>query len=155
MKSLFLLILTFSFFNLSIDKGSFYDALSSNSVEDLEQMIQLLEKEKATPLNLAYKGTLIAKKAGHAKNAAEKVKLFKSGIKLLEAEILRSPKEIEYRFLRLTIQENCPKILKYNQNIEEDVTMITKGFSHLNKELKHILLDYSKNSKLLKSSDLK
>ncbi len=145
----------FAFFNFSIEKSSFYDVLSSDSIEKIDNMIQRIEKEKPTSINLAYKGTLVAKKASFVKNVGEKVRLFKSGITLLEAEINKSPKEIEYRFLRLSIQENCPKILKYNQNIEEDVTVITKEYASLNKGFQKIIMDYAKNSKALNSSKLK
>ena len=156
MKSIVLILaFTFSFLNFSIEKSAFYDALSSNSVEKLDKMIQQLEKEKKTSLNLAYKGALIAKKAAFKKKVADKINLFKSGVTLLETEISKFPKEVEYRFLRLTIQENCPKILKYNKNIEEDIDVITKGYPHLNKPLKKIILDYTKHSKLLNSNKLK
>lgn len=155
MKSLLLLFaFSFSFLNFSIDKSSYYDALSSNSIEKLEGMVQQLEREKSSPINRAYKGALIAKKASFEKTAAAKIKLFKSGVALLENEITKSSKEVEFRFLRLTVQENCPKILKYNQNINEDIDVIIKGYSHLNKELKKVILDYAKNSKTLNSSKL-
>ena len=156
MKSFILMfVFSLSLFNFSIEKNKFYDVLSSNSVEKLDKMISQLEKEKQSPINRAYKGTLIAKKASFKKVAAEKIKLFKAGVLLLETEIKKSPKVVEYRFLRLTIQENCPKILKYNTNVKEDVSVITKGYSKLNTNLKSIILDYSKDSKLLNSSILK
>jgi len=156
MKSIILLfVFSFSFLNYSIDKGSYYNALKSKSVTDLDKMILLIEKEKITPLNQAYKGTLVAKKAGFEKKAAAKIKLFKAGVVLLEAEISKSPKNVEYRFLRLTIQENAPKILKYNKNIKEDIAIITKGYSTLKTGLKKIIIDYSNNSTVLNSSDLK
>lgn len=156
MKSIILIfVFSFSLFNFSIEKSTYYNALSSNSVKELDKMISQLEKEKTSPINRAYKGTLIAKKASFEKVVAEKIKLFKKGVTLLEDEINKFPKNIEYRFLRLTIQENAPKILKYNTNIKEDVSLITKEYSRLNKALKSIILDYSKNSKLLNSSNLK
>ena len=156
MKSAVLLFLfTFSFFDLSIDKSSYYDALKSNSVNDINSMIGLLDNEASTPLLRAYKGTLIAKKASFESKPAQKIKVFKSGVLLLETEINKSPKNVEYRFLRLTIQENCPKILKYNQNTKEDIKIITAKFSSLNKTLQTVILDYAKKSTLLNSSHLK
>ena len=156
MKSIILIFaFTFSLFNLSIDTNSYYHALKSKSLTDLNSMIQQIEKEKSTSLHRAYKGVLIAKKSMFEKKAGDKVKVFKSGIKLLETEIKSSPKEIEYRFLRLTLQENSPKILKYNKNIDEDIHIITNGYPELNSVLKKIILDYSKNSTRLNSSKLK
>jgi hypothetical protein len=156
MKTTILLFLfTFSFFSFSIERSAYYNALKSNSVSELSSMIENLENEKSTPLNRAFKGALIAKKASFEKTAAAKIKLFKSGIELLENEISKSSKEIEYRFLRLAIQENCPKILKYNKNINEDVKMITAEYSTLNKALQKVILDYAKDSISLNSSSLK
>ncbi len=149
-----ILFLSFSIAGFSVDKDSFYKALSSKSEAEISNMLQQLEKEKTTSLNLAYKGTLIAKQANFAKNAAQKVKLFKTGVKLLETEITKSPKKIEYRFLRLAIQENCPKILKYNSNIENDVILITNKYSSTENQLKKIILNYAKKSKVLDSTKL-
>ena len=146
--------ITISFFNFSIEKKTYYDALSSKTVEPLDLMINQLEKEKSSPLNSAYKGTLIAKKAGFVKGAGEKLKLFKAGVKLLEDEIKKDPKETEYRFLRLTIQENCPKILKYGHNIEEDKAILYKNYKSLSKELQQVISDYAKTSDVLSNSNL-
>jgi len=156
MKSVILfLIITFSFLQPSVEKSLFYNALSSESITQLDDMIKQIEKEKTSPLNLAYKGALIAKKASFEKKAADKVKMFKSGIKLLETEINNAPKETEYRFIRLTIQENSPKILKYNKNIDEDITLIVNDYSKLNKGLKKVIFNYSKKSTALNSASLK
>ncbi|PCI99422.1 MAG: hypothetical protein COB15_04365 [Flavobacteriales bacterium] len=156
MKSIILiLLLSFSVAGFSIDKNSFYKVLSSNSETEITNKLQQLEKEKTSSLILAYKGALIAKKASFEKKATQKIKLFKTGVTLLETEITKSPKKIEFRFLRLAIQENCPKILKYNQNIKNDVAVITAGYPKLNKELKKIILDYAKSSKTLNPSLLK
>ena len=129
--------------------------MSSNSETEITNKLQQLEKEKTSSLILAYKGALIAKKASFEKKATQKIKLFKTGVTLLETEITKSPKKIEFRFLRLAIQENCPKILKYNQHIKNDVAVITAGYPKLNKELKKIILDYAKSSKTLNPSLLK
>jgi len=156
MKPIFLFIVfTFSSLNFSIEKSFYYDVLASGSIEEIDDMILMIEKEKTVPLNLAYKGTLIAKKASLIKNAKTKISLFKSGIKLLENEIYINPSEVEYRFLRLAIQEKCPKLLKYNKNLIEDRDIILAGFSKLSKDLKKIILDYSKISDVLISSKLK
>jgi len=156
MKSTILIFLfTFQFFNFSIEKSAYYHALKSDSIHILNSMIKQLDEEAPNALNRAYKGTLIAKTSSFENKPAQKIKMFKTGVTLLENEISNSPKNVEYRFLRLTIQENCPKILNYNKNTNEDAQIITSEFSHLNKELKNIILDYANNSALLNSSNLK
>jgi hypothetical protein len=152
---IFLSIFTFSFINIQVDKKSFYETLSSNSIEELNQMINKIERKQSNSLANAYKGTLIAKKSSFLKNTTEKIKTFKAGVNLLETEIEKFPKNVEYRFLRLTIQENCPKILKYDKNIEKDIEIITNEFSTLDKELKEVIANFAKTSSGLKSSNLK
>ncbi len=155
MKSVILItLLTFSISSFAIEKSTFYKVLSGKSETEIGNTIQQLNKEKSSSLNNAYKGALIAKQAEFAKSAVEKVKLFKSGVKLLEAEIAKQPNNLELRFLRLAIQENCPKILKYNSNITSDSNAIIEGYSKLENKLKAIILDYSKGSKALTSNKI-
>jgi len=51
--------------------------------------------------------------------------------------------------------ENSPKILKYNKNIDEDITLIVNDYSKLNKGLKKVIFNYSKKSTALNSASLK
>ncbi len=67
-----------------------------------------------------YKGAVNASLANFAKNKQEKLKLFSTGKKLIEETIKVDSTNIELRFLRLTIQSNCPKILGYHTNINSD-----------------------------------
>ena len=114
--------------NATVDSDTFYTALSGQSIEKINELISELEGQKASSVNNAYKGALLAKKANFETKASAKIKTFKSGAQLLETEIEKFPKQIEYRFIRLSIQEHCPKILKYNGNINEDAKLIVNGF---------------------------
>ena len=60
-----------------------------------------------------------------------------------------------YRFLRLSIQENAPKILRYYKNIKADKTLIANKYSGLDKELKIVIKAYTRKSKYLATNDLK
>lgn len=156
MKSIICLVLPFFMqMNLTVDTDKFYAVLSGESVEQIDKLISELELQKATSMNNAYKGALIAKKAGFETNVTTKIKTFKSGVQLLESEINKSPKLLEYRFLRLSIQEHCPKILKYNDNINEDVKLIINDYSNQSKKLKSIIINYAKNSNSLDAALLK
>lgn len=151
----FLIVAFFTLGDLTIEKDEFYDILSGESVQNINKLITDLEQQKSTSINDAYKGALISKKANFEKSAAKKIKTFKIGVELLETEIKKNPKQTEYRFLRLCIQENCPKILKYNKNITEDVQLITSNFKNQSKQLKTIIANYAKSSKALDISLLK
>lgn len=159
MKSAFNIILfcliTWSAFAFQTDKQTFYKALSSADEAAIDKELAVLEKEKATSRVNAYRGALTMKKAGFEKGVKSKVKTFKEGGGLLEEEIKSNPGNVEFRFLRLTIQENAPKILKYNKQLEEDRQAIIAGFSKLDGDLKAVITNYAKDSKVLKAADLK
>lgn len=151
----FLMITLFTLVNFTVEKDELYDTLSGESVQSINILITDLEQQKSTSINNAYKGALISKKANFEKSAAKKIKTFKIGVELLETEIKKNPKQIEFRFLRLCIQENCPKILKYNKNITEDAKLIASNFKTQSKQLKTIISNYAKSSKALDISLLK
>ena len=74
---------------------------------------------------MAYKGAaymLLARYDPLLKKKSE----IKNGKTWIEAYIKRNPNDVEGRFVRLTIQENLPKIAGYSQNIEEDREFIRK-----------------------------
>ncbi|HTB24177.1 MAG TPA: hypothetical protein VK711_02345, partial [Puia sp.] len=81
---------------------------------------------------------------------AIKLRLFKSGRKLLEAAIINYPENAEFRFLRLIIQEHAPGVLGYKNDLEKDSEFIQKSYKSLPDELQQIMVSYSKKSKFLK-----
>lgn len=138
-----------------LDKTSFYEALSSGSEKKIEAEIAKLNNTKTASLTNAYLGALLMKKAGFLKGAGAKVKAFKKGAGLLEEEINANPANPEYRFIRLTIQEHAPAILKYNKNKAEDKKVIMSAFGDLEPDLQRIIKDYSRSSKVIKVDDLR
>ena len=141
--------------NLSEDLDNYYTVFSGKSIQNINQLIKELDQLELTTFNNAYKGALLAKKANFEESVTEKIKIFKTGVQLLEIEIKKFPKETEFRFLRLCIQENCPKILRYNKNLDEDAKIITNNFSKLTNKLKIIIANYAKTSKVLNENLLK
>jgi hypothetical protein len=80
-----------------------------------------------TPSNntlLAYKGAIAASYANHIKQRDKKLYTFKEGRTSLEQAISNDSSNVEIRFLRLTIQSNCPKVLGYNKQITNDKNFI-------------------------------
>lgn len=148
------IILFSSFVTVTIDKTEFYKGFAAKSEGEIDAMIALLEKEKKSSINTAYRGALYMKKAGFVKGANGKVKTFKKGAELLEGEIADNPSNVEYRFLRLAIQEHAPKILKYNKNLERDKKAVAEGYRKLDPELKKTIKSYASDSGVLKVDDL-
>lgn len=76
--------------------------------------------------------------------------MFKEGRKLLETEIKKDSANVNFRILRLIIQENCPVFLKYNTNLDDDAVFVQRNFDKLSNKIRDLLITYSKNSKHLK-----
>ncbi len=119
--SFLLIALTISIQNV---RDLYKNASKSKTATELfyNKLKQVKETDK--PLIVGYKSASIALKARFEKGIKNKKRTFKQGANLLEKQIKRAPKNIELRFIRLSIQENSPKILGYNKNIKEDKIFI-------------------------------
>jgi hypothetical protein len=130
-------------------KADFYAVISGDSEGSIAHCLKKLDGSTSHDQK-AYKGALLMKKASFQKTPKEKLSYFKEGRLLLENEIKLDRKNVEYRFLRLIIQENAPKILKYNTNVAEDYEMVKRNYTSLNSEVKNAVVSYSKKSTILK-----
>ncbi|MCX2678349.1 hypothetical protein OOZ15_00195 [Galbibacter sp. EGI 63066] len=92
-----------------------------------------VENENATLV--AYKGAAITLQAKVAKKLKEKKTLFIEGVNYIEKAIATNPNNIEARFIRLGIQENTPKMLKYKGNIEEDKAFVLEHYNEIESPL--------------------
>ncbi|MEZ4839511.1 hypothetical protein [Flavobacterium sp.] len=96
---------------------------------------------------LAYKGASIALKAKFASDRKTKKDLFIKGVAILEQAVKLESSNTEIRLIRLSIQENTPKILNYKGNIEEDKKLILSTFDKQNKAFKEHLKAFVMQSK--------
>ena len=135
-----------------INRADFYAAMASDKLEIVNGQQELLRSSDVDNKE-AFEGALLMKKAGLVGKASEKLSLFKSGHKLLDNAIKNDATNAELRFLRLMIQEHAPKIVKYKGNIDGDSTVIRQGFHQLHPSIQKAIIDYSKNSKILKPTD--
>ncbi len=138
--------------SLKFDKAAYYSALSSGSVADVNSVLANLEKN-TIPEKKAYEGALLMKKAGLLSKAKDKLSLFKLGRTKLEAAIKNEQGNIEYHFLRLIIQENAPKIVKYQHDLENDMELVRSSFKKLTPVVQQAVSNYSKKSRFLKPAD--
>jgi hypothetical protein len=134
----------------NFDKSAFYTILETGKADDLDAQLSIVKKS-LLPEKTAYEAVLLMKKAGMMAKPKDKLSLFKLGRAKLEAAITSDNTNTEYRFLRLIIQENAPKILKYQNAVEDDSKLIRLNFKSLPQLLKDIISGYSKKSKVLKS----
>lgn len=97
---------------------------------------------------VAYKGAAITLLAKNERKIKDKKSLVIEGVSYVEYAIEKEPNNIEVRFIRLGIQENTPKLLKYKSNIEEDKQFILKQFKNISSSnLRNHIKDYILQSK--------
>ena len=109
---------------------SFNDYLKKITKEDDQRLV-------------AYKGASITLTARYLKGAKEKGISFKKGVEWVEYAIERKPLDMEVRFVRLSIQQNSPKFLGYNKEIESDKSFILTNFNTIrSKDFKAYLKSY-------------
>ncbi|MDX1278649.1 hypothetical protein [Oceanihabitans sediminis] len=152
MKSIFVLIAAFFITIQSLDLNSlriaYKEAVQDKTkTEALHASLEKINKEDKTEF-IAYKGAVIALAAKHTKTLKSKKEGFIEGVTLLEYAIEKDPNNIEARFIRLGIQENTPKILKYKSNITEDKLFILEHFKNIQpSSLRNHIKDYILQSK--------
>ncbi len=111
---------------------------ASDSKEISDQFSEKLKDVKKTDkaVLVAYKAAALTLKAKHAKKIKDKKAYFKEGAALLEYVIAKNPNDIELRVIRLSIQENSPKVLKYRAKKSEDAAYIYKHLKSVSNQAK-------------------
>ena len=105
------------------------------------------------PIAMGYKGVAYTLKAKFDSALLKKKENFIKGVELLEASIAKMPENVELRVLRMSVQENSPKFLNYNENLEEDKKLILKNFSSSKEEVKTFTLHFVGTSKLFSEEE--
>jgi hypothetical protein len=153
MKFLIVLIMAIGFSISSVDLDVIRDAYKEASndktkVDALNRLLLSVTKEDEAVL-VAYKGASTVLNARYSKILLDKKKMFIEGVSYIEHAIDKVPDEVELRFIRISIQENTPKFLKYKDNIEEDKQLILTQFNSINSSsLKNHIQDYILHSEL-------
>lgn len=145
-----LLISILTIITVNFSKTDFFKTMESGNQESIIALEKKMTGLAVSDDQQAYLGAIVMKTSEFQKTAGDKLKKFKDGKTLLEKAIQAYPNNVEYRFLRLMIQENAPKILKYNTNIKEDVSFIKENMSKVPKEIKTAITNYSGVSENLK-----
>jgi len=103
---------------------------------------------------LAYRGAVLTMMAKYAKKKNNKKEFFKEGAELIEYAVTAKPDNIEIRVIRMSIQENSPKFLKYNKNIPEDKEFILTNYkSTSSKTIRNFVKAYVLDSKGFNASE--
>jgi len=102
------------------DAEAFYEMVSGVTKSDI-------------PVLQAYKGSGLMLLARYEKLAARKPKV-KEAVQWIEAAVAADPDNAEIRLIRLSVQEHLPKLLRYNQHIEEDRQFIQQALPSIKDE---------------------
>ena len=136
----------------SFDREAFYAVMASGNIEEINNELMFVRSQSFAEKE-AYEGALLMRKAGLLKKPEEKLKAFKLGRIKLETALLDNNENAEYRFLRLTIQEHAPHIVKYYKEQNSDNEYIKQGFKNLSPVIQTAIRNYSKTSKILHQED--
>lgn len=156
MKTLILVASLFLFVaspELSEVRKQYTNAIDSKAnAEKFYKLLESVSKEDSKTL-VAYKGASIALQAKFSPKKEDKKRQFIGGTQLLEFALKNDAKNLEIRLIRLSIQENTPKIMKYKGNITEDKQFIVSNFSKQNNSLKEFVKLYLKQSKVFSAEE--
>lgn len=134
--SLFLLISVLSLKSQSISLAETRTLYQKSATDkpSCELLYQRLTKTTCddNPVLSGYFGAVNANMANHIKEPAQKLKYFNTGRRIIEKAVQTDSLNAEIRFIRFTIQSNCPKSLKYNSSIPEDKAYLI-SYLHKNK----------------------
>jgi hypothetical protein len=136
------------------DRQAFYSILRSGDTAAVDHEIALLSGGTIIERE-AYIGTLLMKKANLVSLPKHKLSLFKAGRVKLEKALQSDSSNVEYRFLRLIIEEHAPKVVKYHSQLADDAQYIRQYFGRLSPAVQHVVIDYSKTSRALKNEKFK
>lgn len=120
-----------------------------------KQHLAILEKEANSPVERAYAAAFHMFMAKHTGNPLKKMKYFREGRDRLEKELTSNPKDVEIRFIRLTIQYYIPDYLGYNGDIESDKDYVMNHLYELtDSRTKNIIYKYLKGAKMYTETEL-
>ncbi|MGS4345901.1 hypothetical protein ACKUSY_10015 [Myroides odoratus] len=141
-----------SFFQVSttdLSKSFQQASLSAEQAQAFYEKTLTIKDESAT----VYKGAALVTLAKFEKKIRDKKELVKEGALMIEAAIEKEPTNVEFRLVRLIIQENTPKIVGYYKNIDKDKNMIVNQYSHQSTALKKWIKSYAEQSKAFTADD--
>jgi hypothetical protein len=145
--ALFISVFLLSHADLATVRQKYVSAAESPAdTEALYKMLEDVPDGSTDNTMVAYKAGALTLRAKHEKGLLNKKRLFTQGAKLLEAVIKRDADNYEIRLIRLSIQENAPKITGYNKEIDGDKKFLIKNFATQKADLKEFTKGFVKLS---------
>ena len=125
--------------------------LDETSIQEFDTYLALYKGSK-DPIVNGYESIIWFLWADFYINPIRKWQCFYKGVEKLEQIIESNSDNTELRFLRLTIQDNIPFFLGYNNNVKEDKEFIHNNLSKiLDKDLQERIRYYLCNKSMAKN----
>jgi hypothetical protein len=153
MKLILSFVTAFIFFfqsDLETLRNSYAKANDSSS--NTENFIETAEKQSGSDaVTLGYKAAAKIMEAKIAKG--NRKALVKTGATSLESIIKSNPNNAELRLIRLSVQENIPKIVGYRGSLKDDKEFLLSNYSKQNAALKNYIKRFAMQSKTITESE--
>ncbi|EFK37158.1 Uncharacterised protein [Chryseobacterium gleum] len=153
MKLILSFITAFVFFfqsDLETLRNSYAKANESNT--NTQNFIDTAEKQSGSdPVTVGYKAAAKIMEAKIVKN--NRKALVKTGATSLENVIKNNPNNAELRLIRLSVQENIPKIVGYRGSMKDDKAFLLNNYSKQNTALKGYIKRFAMQSKTITEAE--
>lgn len=126
----------------------------SQSEEFFNHINKKVQKNPDDAVYMTYYGAAKIIQSKFEEKPSTKIKLLKSGSKIIDREIKENPHQIELIFIRLSIQENLPDKINYD-NIEEDKKEMIHLFKKSSASIKNYIGAYVERSNVFSTSEKK
>lgn len=120
-------------------------ATASQSKKHAEQFFQKTQsiEGKSKAIDWAYKGAANMIYAQHVQKLEERKKYLQEGVQWIEKAVAKDPENPEIRFVRLSIQEHIPKVVKYKASVAADRAFLQEHLTRISDiELKTLIQHY-------------
>jgi hypothetical protein len=126
------LLISLFFDNDLKEMRSLYEVASKSEiyVTSLKEL-SLKQNNLSQSIKKAYFGAAEMVSAQYKIMPGKKISTFNNGKKILDQALKNDSLNIEIRYLRFTIQSNCPSFLGYNIDIERDKQFIINNLNDL------------------------
>ena len=127
---------------------------ANSSTEGAKNFIEIADKKSSSdPVIAAYKAAAVILEAKVTTEKNKRKTFVKSGATSLEALIKNNPNNTELRLIRMSVQENIPKIVGYNKNLKEDKTFIINNYAKQTAALKTYIRKFAMQSKTMTAAE--
>lgn len=105
-------------------------------------MIRSLGTEPQSPVYRAYLGGYQAIWANHIGNPLKRLATFNDGRANIDQAAKDDPRNLDIRFIRLSVQQNAPRILGYARHIEEDRKFLKQHKENISSPTLRVMIEH-------------